>query len=96
MFDPDKMTYEERGDKVLYLCDGKDETCSSCGEEGFCLNMCKHTWNIDHAKNLTPKDNYPGYYQPTKLLKFEPMVNELTDQYDRPVTWVGVWEVEDE
>lgn len=96
MFDPDKMTYEERRDKVLYLCDGKDDTCSSCGEAGFCMSMCKHTWNIAHAKNLVPIEKNSSFYQPTKLMKFEPIENKLTDEYGHQVPWFGVWEVEDE
>lgn len=35
----------KEADKILYLCDTKD-CCTSCNIE------CKHTSNIDHAKNF--------------------------------------------
>ena len=94
MFDDDKMTYEKRRAKVVYLCDGKDDTCSSCGEAGYCMSMCKHTWNIDHAKKLKKNNEYD--YRLKKLMKFELVNNELFDEYGRPNTFYGVWEVEDE
>ena len=52
--------------QILYLWDGND-VCKGCHEPDFCMGMCKHTYNMEHAKNLN--GNFP-----IKQLHFKPVL----------------------